>query len=574
MSTRKTPSAPTTLDAPPRQQAAGIGCALVVFAVTVVALAPSIQNEFISWDDDGNYQNNRVIRGLSPDHLVQMWRSTKLGVWQPLTWFFTAIEYRLFGRGDDARFSLGMHAVSILLHAAAAFVCFFVVRRLIELSSPRLAERDRVAVNLGALAAALLFGIHPMRAEVVAWASGQPYVFGVLFALLCVWAYLRACEARSGRWRLAAVAFFAASLLCKSMGVMLFAVLIVLDVYPLRRFAGEPGLRSRELRRAMLQKIPYLIIALAVTAAAMWANADVRDYQAEPSSVKILTALYGLGFYASRTIVPAGMAPYYAAPDSLTWTQPAVVAQGAMFIALAIAAIALRRRLPSLLAVLSVYVVILLPVLGVVQHGEQLAANRYAYLSCIAWAALVGGVIAHVWANARRGGAVRTICIVFMASAVVGLGAMTMRASRVWRNSISFWSTVVETNADCDICHYGLAQAYEATGDAPMAIERYRRATELSPNYPEANINLGILLMSRGDFEGAEASYRAALRGRPGDYRAHMNFAHLCVLRGELDAAADHLRRAADDAARRNRQDMLREIERRLSDVERIRRGG
>src|SRR3989441_1632266 len=204
----------------------------LIALVTFAAFLPALQNQFVSWDDHENFRDNPHYRGLAWTQLHWMW-TTHQGHYIPLTWMTLGLDYLLWGMNP-----LGYHLTSLLLHAANAVVFFFVVRRILALSLPSPSERDH-ALAVSAGFAALVFAIHPLRVESVAWATERRDVLSGLFYLLAILVYLRASQrAERGRgWYWAAVGLFACALLSKSI-VSLSVVLLILDVYPLRRLGG------------------------------------------------------------------------------------------------------------------------------------------------------------------------------------------------------------------------------------------------------------------------------------------------------------------------------------------------
>src|SRR5437879_12122341 len=225
---------------------------LLVALFTLAAFLPTLQNQFVSWDDDKNFLDNPHYRGLAWTHLRWMW-TTHMGHYIPLTWMTLGLDHLLWGMNPR-----GYHLTSLLLHTTNAVVFYFVVLRILTLALPGPFERDHVlAVSAGV--AALLFAIHPLRLDCVAWVTERRDVLSGLFYLLTIVAYLRACERneRGRGWYWLSVALFGCAVLSKSMAVSLPILLMILDVYPLRRLGGSIGWRSEPARRAYIEKIPF-----------------------------------------------------------------------------------------------------------------------------------------------------------------------------------------------------------------------------------------------------------------------------------------------------------------------------
>src|SRR5437870_1038242 len=209
---------------------------VLIALVTFTAFLPTLHNQFVNWDDSKNFLDNPHYRGLAWTHLRWMW-TTHLGHYIPLTWMTLGVDYLLWGLNP-----FGYHLTSLLLHAANAVVFFFVVHRILTLALPSPSERGH-ALAAAAGFAALVFAIHPLRVESVAWVTERRDVLSGLFYLSAILMYLRACErgARGRGWYWLSVAVFVGALLSKSMVVNLPIVLLILDVYPLRRLGGFVG---------------------------------------------------------------------------------------------------------------------------------------------------------------------------------------------------------------------------------------------------------------------------------------------------------------------------------------------
>src|SRR5213596_817960 len=408
---------------------------LVIAFSTFAAFLPALQNQFVSWDDAENFLDNPHYRGLGWTHLRWMW-TTHLGHYIPLTWMTLGLDYLLWGMNP-----LGYHLTNLLLHAANAVVFFFVVRRILTLALLGASERG-LALAVSAGFAALVFAIHPLRVESVAWATERRDVLSGLFYLLTILVYLRASERgeRGRGWYWGAVALFACALLSKSMVVNLPVVLLILDVYPLRRLGGAIGWWSEPARRVYVEKIPFVLLAAAASAIAVMAQSSVHaalSLAQLSMPGRLAVSVYGLSFYLWKTVAPVNLSPLYELPPAVNpWAPPFLLSYG---VVLAITAIvlALRRRVPGLPAAWFAYVVILLPVLGIFQSGPQIAADRYTYLAGLGWALLTGAALLSV---SRRLPFLSTGLAFFL---LLGLGPLTWNQVHVWHDSEKLWSHAV-----------------------------------------------------------------------------------------------------------------------------------
>src|SRR6058998_1593140 len=472
---------------------------LVVVLFTLAAFLPALQNQFVNWDDHENFLDNPHYRGLAWSHLRWMW-TTHRGHYIPLTWMTFGLDYLLWGMNP-----LGYHLTNLLLHAANAVVFFFITRRLLTRALPSPSERGH-ALTVSAAFSALVFAIHPLRVESVAWATERRDVLSGLFYLSAVLAYLRACdrEERGRGWYWGAVALFAGALLSKSMAVNLPVVLVILDVYPLRRLGGSIGWRSEPARRVYVEKIPFVLLAAAASAIAVMAQSSVHAVASlaqlrVPGRVAIST--YGLSFYLWKMVVPVNLSPVYELrPPVNPWATPFLLSYGVV-LALTAIALALRRRVPGLPAAWVAYIVVLLPVLGIFQSGPQIAADRYTYLAGLGWAILGGAGLLSCWRSSRRSktGTPATWLLAGIAlCVVVGLGVLTWNQVHVWHDSEKLWSHAVAIDPGSAVGQYSRGLVLAQQGKLTEAMEHYRQALQIKPDYALAHANWGLALIHQG----------------------------------------------------------------------------
>src|SRR5881628_1507446 len=401
---------------------------LVIAFSTFAAFLPALQNQFVSWDDAENFLDNPHYRGLGWTHLRWMW-TTHLGHYIPLTWMTLGLDYLLWGMNP-----VGYHLTNLLLHAANAVVFFFVVRRLLARVLPSPSEHGyALAVSSGV--AALVFAIHPLRVESVAWVTERRDVLSGLFYLLTILVYLRASErgARGQGWYWLSVAAFVCALLSKSMVVNLPVVLLILDVYPLRRLGGAIGWWSEPARRVYVEKIPFVLLAAAASAIAVMAQSSVHAAASLAQLSlpgRLVVSAYGLGFYLWKMVVPVNLSPLYELPRTMDPVAPPFILSYALVLAITAIVLALRRPVPGLPAAWVAYVVVLLPVLGILQSGPQIAADRYTYLAGLGWASLAGAGLLSTWR--RWPPFVLTGLAVVLLS---GLGTLSWNQVEVWHDS-------------------------------------------------------------------------------------------------------------------------------------------
>lgn len=551
---------------------------LLVLLAAIVAFLPILQNGFVNWDDDKNLLENPNFRGLGWKEIRWMFSTFYMSNYRPLTWVSLGADYLLWGMIPS-----GYHLTSLLLHGANALLLYFITLRLFTIAFTAPSAPERLALKMGAAFAALMFGVHPLRVEAVAWASARNDVLSGFFLLWSVLCYLRYAAASEvpraqSRWMVLSVMLYAFSLLSKAMGIMFPIVLMTLDVYPLRRLSGGPGSWfGPSARRVWWEKLPYLVLGLVAALLAVIAKVEqgaVRTLDLYGWAPRIAQSFYGLAFYLWKTVLPVSLSPLYELPVHINpWDWHFILSTAAV-LALSVVCFVLRRRWPAGLAAWVCYVVILAPVLGIAQSGPQSVADRYSYLPCMGFAMLLGtGLIHRGPFRLKEYSWTRTFVVGLPIAILLSLGILTWKQARIWHDSETLWrnalvaqeSKLAHNNLGNVLADKGLFQEaayhyrgairidaayapaynnlgliFARLGDLDRAVENYRQALRINPIYTDAHTNLANVLASRGELEQAEHHYRQALRLNPNDMKAHNNLGLILAGRGELEEATRH----------------------------------
>jgi hypothetical protein len=512
-------------------------------AVTMAAFLPVLWNGFVAWDDARNLTGNPDYRGLGWTQLGWIFTTHTLGHYVPLTWLSFALDHVVWGMNPA-----GYHLTNLLLHGASTVLFFAVARRLLgqgRAFSP-------TAVSLGAAAAALFFSLHPLRVESVAWATERRDVLSGAWFLATVLLYLAAARATGARrrWLLSAsVGAYLLALASKSIVMTLPAVLILLDVYPLRRLAADPRRwLGRSGRAVLVEKIPY--VALGVAGGALGYYIQLHDRGLNPGTPwagRVANVAYSLWFYVVKTVLPLGLSPLYEAPAQIDPLEARFLASAVGVVGASLLVLALRTRWPAGLAASTYYALVLSPVSGVVLLGPQLVADRYSYLSCLGWAMLVGAGVGALVREAERG-TLRAPLVRLGAAALVawllGLGVLTWRQAQVWHDTESLWRQAVRVDPECATCHKFLGDPLVARGALLSGIEHYQTALALRPDRLEFRGYLGWAFLRLGAWPEAAEQYRLVLARYPGESGQRNNLAVALLEMGRVTEAIEELREA------------------------------
>jgi tetratricopeptide (TPR) repeat protein len=471
------------------------------------------------------------------------------GHFQPLSWVTLGLDYLIWGTNP-----FGYHLTSLIMHAANAVIFYFVCRLLFIKFFSTAHEETGWQLDISAALATTLFALHPLRVESVVWATERRDVLSGGFFLGAVYCYLRANAEKvpavrlHNRWLLLAFVAQLFSLLSKATAMTLPLVLVVLDFYPLQRLHGT--LRNRftvESRRMLWEKLPFLALSIlfgVIALLAQQASGALRAVQQYFLSYRLGQGFYGICFYLWKTLLPLRLSPLYELPYDFGEWAPLFIACAAISALLTLLVIIMRRRCPWAAACWAYYVIVLAPVLGVVQSGPQLVADRYSYLSCLSWSALLGGFFFY-WLRSSRLNAkparLITAAVVMIAS-TLSLSILTLTQVGVWRDSETLWKHVLRVTPNSAIAAYNLGKVYEGSGKPQDSVDLYRRAVSINPTYADAHYNLARLLAKHGIADEAISHYREAIKFRANDAETHNNLGQLLAMNGDVAAALSEYR--------------------------------
>jgi tetratricopeptide (TPR) repeat protein len=543
-----------------RARTAPLRLAGAVSLLTFCAFLPSLRNDFVDWDDGLYVFSNPHIRSLDGALLRWAFLAFHADNWHPLTWLSHALDYAVWGANP-----LGHHLTSVLLHAANAFLVVLVAHALLAAARERGDKGKRPALLeegpalVAATVTGLLFGIHPLHVESVAWVSERKDLLCGLFFLLALHSYARrAAAVRSatasgglgttapGASLLPPLGWFVLALLSKPMAVSLPLVLLILDWRPFGRFGSR-----QTARHALAEKVPFLALALAssvITVLAQRAGGALQTAEVAPWSIRPLVAARAVVAYLGKMLWPADLSPFYPYPAAASITSPAYLLPLLLVAGATAAAVLLAKRQGLWLALWGYYVVTLLPVLGLVQVGEQAMADRYTYLPSGGPFLLAGLGAAWTVELVRR----RTPSKWAAHGAIAGLGALlavpllvaTERQIGVWKDGVVLWDTVIARGARHPSPYYNRALALGRRDRFEEALRDLDRALELKPHFAEAHVNRGIFSERLGRLDAALAAFDRGIELDPRDYQAYVNRGLLQERRGRLDLALEDYSRA------------------------------
>ncbi len=527
--------------------------ACLISLITIAVYVTSLQNEFIEWDDIDYVTDNLYIRSLDTSFLRWAFLGFHVGNWHPLTWISHALDYAIWGLNP-----LGHHLTNIVLHAINTFIVVLLVYRLLRARENTKTTTDvpgdvteRMTLTAAGVTG-LLFGLHPLHVESVAWVSERKDLLCGMFFLLSVVLYIRYARVAEGgsaqkklisrfsdRKYLLVVGLFLLALLSKPMAVTLPLVLLLLDWYPLNRIQS-----SKALLLALLEKLPFIALSLissVLTLLAQGTNGAMELMDVLPLSTRLLVALKSLIAYLGKMILPLNLIPYYPYPKHVSFQSPEYLSAIALIIGITAICMILVKQQKLWLAAWGYYVTTMIPVLGIVQVGGQSMADRYTYLPSLG-PFLVAGLCT-AWGSrklrsAKLGlwdGVVNSIVALFL---VITLSILTMKQIGVWKDSITFWDYVIEKGQeDVPLAYHNRGLTYYKAGRLDKAVEDFDKALALKPDYVDARCSLGMVFFKLGFPDKAIESFDKAIALKPTCFMAYNNRGLVYMQTGRLDLA-------------------------------------
>jgi Flp pilus assembly protein TadD len=494
---------------------------VLLFATTCLVYSPVRNFEFTNYDDREFVSENAHVRaGLTASGVAWAFTSTESLNWYPLTRLSQMLDVEMFGM-DPGRH----HLTNVFLHALSGVVLFLVLKRM-------------TGSLWRSVCVAFLFLLHPLHVESVAWIAERKDVLSALFWFLTIWAYLAYIERPVAARYALMVAAFACGLMSKPMIVTLPLLLLLLDVWPLKRIAPD-------VKKCVREKIPLVTLSIAVSVVTFFAQ---RQGGAMLLHVPLLkraeNAAISYVAYLAQFFWPSKMAVFYPYPLSWPWWQ--VAGAVAVLVAISILAWRVYAHRPYVAVGWLWYLVTLLPVIGLVQVGEQSRADRYTYIP------LIGIAMVLVWGLGELLATSPRAAQILAATGGVVCVLLTRTQLEYWRDSETLFRHALAVTEGNHLAHVNLASALAASGRNADATDQYRLALAIQPANATAHAGLGQALADQGQMDAAIAELSEAVQSRPAFGEAQFQLGSLLGRLGRTAEAIAHLSEAVrlrpDDA--------------------------
>jgi Flp pilus assembly protein TadD len=489
-------------------------CAILIFCLTFLVFSSSLDFGFVNWDDPIFVTANKSIQKIDFPHLKILFTSLEGACYAPLSRLSAAIDYAMWGKNP-----YGFHLTNILLHALSACLVFIIASICLRRSG-----LNHHLLWSGATLSALLFSLHPLRVESVVWISERRDVLSVFFGLCSLYLYLRYTEATRHRrsYYYGLLVIYIAALLSKASVATLPVILLLLDIYPLRRITFSWNRQNTEV---IFEKVPLLLLGFLVGAFATYAQIESgaapslihqnwigRFALSAASNGKFLREIFCISF----PLNPLDLIHHYYSFDQKDSYLSFIV-----IILISLAAIAFSRKTPGFLIAWLGYLCLILPFTGLVQTGNLFTADRFSYLASVPLSIFIGGIFQWMHERLRNNRAwvfysVPILLLIF-------LSYRTIEQEQIWSSSEKLWQQAIQLDSENPYAWRKLADAYLEANKNQEALECFQRATDIVPQHLDTWFDLACVLGKLERYQEAKQVYEQIIKISPEHSKAHFN---------------------------------------------------
>jgi tetratricopeptide (TPR) repeat protein len=508
----------------------------LLLALSITGIYWQVRNfDFINYDDPVYVtENPRVLEGLNWESIKWAFTSIYGSNWFPLTWLSLMLDRQLFGVNPGT-----FHLINVVLHTVNAIVLFIILSRCTKDIWP-------------SFFTAVVFGLHPLHVESVAWIAERKDVLSTLFWMLTMLGYIRYVEKPTVRRYMIVLAAFIAGLMSKPMLVTLPFVLLLVDYWPLQRIRLSRNIRqenpdqrnnTRTISFLVLEKVPLFVLSAAscvMTLIAQKSKGAVSSFEVLSLSDRLTNALVSYTSYIGKMFWPTGLAIFYPHPQDNIPLLKIVISTMILF-AVSLAVIFSCRKKRYLLVGWLWYLGTLVPVIGLVQVGAQAMADRYAYIPVIGLSIMIAWSVRDIVSKWRyKNVIVVTAGVLICATLMV----CTYRQLRYWQNNETLFTHTLDVTSDNYIAHNNIGIALAGDGDLEQAMKHFKETLKIKPRDTDALFNLAGALVKLGKPNEAMVHYNRVLELKPDDAQTYNALAIVQVQQGDYVQAISIYRKA------------------------------
>ncbi|MCX7921761.1 MAG: tetratricopeptide repeat protein [Clostridia bacterium] len=525
----------------------GLLCILIILvSITILSVHwPALSSKAISFDDHQYLIENQLVKNPSwssaSRFLTEVLRpSTVSGYYQPFSMISLMLDYKMAGSIDNL---MPFHRTSLILHVlntALIIVILYILFR-----------RPWVSSALG-----LIFGLHPMTVETIAWVGERKTTLAAFFALLSILAYIIYCKRSDKKFYYAALAMYVFSLLSKPTSTTLPIALLLIDFWPLYRLNLNIKDKKilKEFKKVLIEKIPFIVICM-VSAVITYISQKETASVLTPDALNVLRIplilCHNIIFYIYKMLLPFNLTSHYPMPDPLTITHPAVLGGVIGTILLTALLMFSLRWTRAVFTGFSIFFIVILPTMQIIGFTIVLTSDKYAYLPAIGFLMILAWLLTHlddkIAALSRRALPYAGIALIILCLLVFE-STLTLNYLVYWKDTETLYKYMISLAPTKNMLYYNLGTTLEANDKIDEAALNYKESIRLDPNYSSAYINLGNILLKKNMLDEAMKNYRQAISIISGNKSTsfksastlpgiYYNMGILLAKKGDLDGA-------------------------------------
>lgn len=502
-----------------------IALSIIIFAVFAV-YTNAVNFPFVNFDDPLYVLDNQMVKkGLSMDSLLWAFTDSMYitNFWVPVTWLSFLFDFQIYGL-----FAGGYHFTNIIFHSLNACLVFALILKI---------SKSRVAAFTGSL----LFALHPVHVESVAWVTERKDVLSCFFWLIATIFYLKYCEIKRPKYFFLTLAAVLLGFMSKPIMVTIPFVFLILDFWPAKRLDIQQ-LNKTNIKnnfRLLTEKVPFFAMSFFFSFFAYYtqsAGSSIAPLSNISFTVKVLNSLISYVSYLKNLALPVNLAAIYPYPYNPSISHALI----AIIILAIITYLAIKnhRSHPYIIAGWLWYLGVIFPVIGIVVIGPHAMADRYLYIPAIGIYLIVGIIVGKIYDQHYK---IKPFLIVVLCIFFSSLGFAGHRQVMFWKDSETLFRRAISVTKDNVLAYNNLGVELSDQGKTDEAIYYYRSALKIYPDFPDFNNNYALELKKKGDIQGAYKHFNKALENNPNLIQARSNIALMLSESGKTDEAKKHL---------------------------------
>jgi tetratricopeptide (TPR) repeat protein len=489
---------------------------IILIVITVIAFSPSLNNDFTNWDDNEYVTENQYITNLSWKNIKTFFTKIFVIHYCPLVMLSYSLDYKVSNLNPKA-----YHTTNLVFHLFNCLLVYYLIYLL---------SKDIYI----AFIAALLFGIHPVHVESVAWITERKDVLYSFFFLGSLILYVLYKRENNQKYYIVSVVLFICSLLSKAMAITLPFVLILLDYYPFKKLN----------KKIMVEKIPFMVLSFIFSLVVIYITyvtpeKTINEQMKFSIFQNILNANYSILFYLKKLLLPVNLSAIYPHPYNINTQIPLIFLLSPVVVSILAYLVYVSKKYTRKIIFGSLFFLItIFPVIQLIPVGRAIAADRYTYIPYIGLFFMAGSFFS--WLYNRKYNHVKKIKYILIACIILITGIMTVltrNRCKIWENSEELWKDVLKKYPRSTTAHINLGLAYRKNGFIDAAIEEYRIARDINPDLVKPHFNLGNSYKAKNMIDEAISEFNIVIQLSPDYYAAHLNLGDLYHSKGIIDQA-------------------------------------